>query len=105
MFPGNTGAGKIQIVAAKRPATLAVPGSPTVLGSYTATMEIDDAYQPAIVDYVLSKALQKEVASPSAAARAQAFYARWAQTFGIKLQSEKRANPLQAAPNPQGTAS
>ncbi len=105
VFPGNTGTGKIQVVAAKRPAVIATPGSPTVLGSYTATMEIDDAYMPAITDYVISKALQKEVASPTAAAKAQGFYARWAQVFGIKLQAEKRANPLQAAPNPQGTAS
>lgn len=92
VFPGNNGTGLIEIVVAERPAVLVEPGSPTVLGSYTVEVGLDDAYLNAVVDYVVSRALQKDLAMPGIAQRAVAHYQQFQAAFGIRQANEQRVN-------------
>jgi hypothetical protein len=92
VFPGNTGAGLIEVVIAERPTALTVPGSPTLIASYVTTIGLDDAYLPAVVDYVVSRALQKDAALPGAAQRAVVHYQQFQAAFGIRQANEQRVN-------------
>lgn len=93
--PGNTGTGKIRILAAVRPA--AVPPAnpnPALQASYTsAALSVDPIYHNAIVDYVVFRCLNKDIAVPGTAERAQAHYAAFAQAIGLKQASESTMNP------------
>lgn len=92
--PGNTGTGKIEAEVASRHAVLATPGSPTQIASYgTLIVDLDGMHLTAMVNFVMSKALLKDINVPNAAARSQAHYAQYAQSFGIQKVAEKTVNP------------
>lgn len=93
VFPGNSGTGKIEIVVARRVANVSEPGSPTVITSYDSlSINLDAAYLPAVADYVVYRAYQKDMAIPAAASASSAAYQRFAAALGVKLQSEARAS-------------
>ena len=93
VFPGNDGTGQIEIVVSKRIAKISEPGSPTVITSYDAlNLDLDAAYLPAVSDYVIFRAYQKDMAIPAAAAASAAAYQRFGTALGVKLQSEIRAS-------------
>ena len=92
VFPGNDGTGKLQAVIAKRPAVIATPGSPTAIGSYTATVELDDIYLNAIVAYVAHRALLKEINVPGAKEASMAQYQIFTSALGIRQNNEQRVN-------------
>lgn len=91
--PGNTGTGKIEAVVAERPAVIAAPTNPLVIGSYTTIVNMDDMYLNAIVDFVLSRAFSKDIQVAGAPQRAVTHYQQFAQTFGIDQQNETTINP------------
>ena len=74
VVPGNNGAGQIEAVVGAIPAAVPLPASPTSFDDYTATVDIPDLYQNALVDYMLYRAHSKDNGMPNAAARAQAHF-------------------------------
>lgn len=91
--PGNTGTGRVEALVASRPAVIPTPANPLELASYTTAIEIDDIYQSALVDFVMSKALTKDTNVQGGAQRAVAHYQQFAGALGIKLQADQAINP------------
>jgi hypothetical protein len=92
VVPGNDGTGVIELVASKTPTPIALPVTPEDLAAYTAPVPIRDAYQSAVLDFVLYRCHSKEVNVPSSAAKAQAHFALYQGALGIKAASEAEQN-------------
>lgn len=93
VVPGNDGNGSIDVVASAIPAAIPRPTNPLEIASYTANVPIGDAYQNAVLDYVLYRAFSKDAAIPGAAQRASALYQTFGAALGIKTQQETVARP------------
>ena len=93
VYPGNTGSGKIEAIAYKTPTPIAVPGSPTLIASYSATIGIPDIYAGTLVDFILYRAYSKDTQFAGNAQRAQAHYQMFANSLGIKIKNEITSNP------------
>lgn len=98
VVPGNNGSGKIEAAFSVRATPIALPGSPLSLASYTANIPVDDIYANAILDYVLYRALQKELAVPGAAEKAMMHYQAFAGAIGASAQAMPRTTPSTADP-------
>ena len=97
--PANTGTGKIEVVVAKRPAQITAPANPLDINSYTATVGLDDMYRNACVDFVMSKALLKDIGIAGGPQRAQAHYNAYLQALGLRPQTEAAFNPTSDDPS------
>lgn len=91
--PGNDGTGKIEALVAARPQQVPVPANPLSIDEYNTEIDIDEIYLSALVDFVLSKALSKDVNVAGGAQRAMAHYSQFAQALGIKIQADMNTNP------------
>lgn len=92
VVPGNDGTGRIEVVAARNVAPIVVPQQPEIIVSYSATVELNDIWQNALVDYILYRALSKDIAIPGVGDRAVAHYQQFAAAVGIKAQGEVALN-------------
>jgi hypothetical protein len=100
VVPGNTGSGYLEIIASVIPATIAPPDAQSDIAAYTATVDVQDVYQNALLDYVLYRAFDKDRATPSAAARALTHYQAFMSAMGNKARGEALANVNRPATPP-----
>lgn len=100
VYPGNSGTGKIEAVAYKTPTQIALPSDPEDIDGYSATLDIADIYQNAIVDYVLYRAYSKDAQFAGNAQRANAHFQMFANSLGIKIKNEITSNPNTVINNP-----
>lgn len=91
-FPGNTGNGQMEAIVSVVPTMVAAPGNPLDLEAYTAEIDLPDLYQNTLRDYVLSRAYEKDAATPGSAQRAVAFRNGFHEALGAKQQVETVAN-------------
>lgn len=98
VVPGNNGSGKIECAFSKRPSPIALPSNPLTLGSYSAALPVDDRYSNAVLDYVMYRALQKELAVPGAAEKASFHYQAFSNSIGATAQAQARTTPSTADP-------
>lgn len=91
--PGNNGTGIIEVLASRMNDPIPVPASPELLASYQIAVPLNDAYETAVLDYVLYRAFSKDMAIPSAAARAQAHFTQFSTALGIKATTEAENTP------------
>lgn len=90
VYPPNSGTGMVEMLVAIPHPPLAPPANPNALTSYDGiTVGLAVEYQPAILDYLLSRCFQKEAELAGSAARAQAHYLAFANSLGVKLANEK----------------
>lgn len=74
VVPGNDGTGIIEAVVGIMPTASPVPASPTIIGNYSDSVDIPDAYLNSLFDYVLFRAYSKDSRVAGSAARAQAHF-------------------------------
>lgn len=87
VFPPNNGAGSIYMVYGGTPAALTAAGD---------TLPLPDAYQPALLAYVLSRCYAKN-SQRQDLAKAQAYRAEWGQFLGMKSQAQVIVAPKTSA--------
>ena len=91
--PGNNGSGAIEAIVAERIAKPAPTTGLTSIATYEAiTIQMDNRYLPALIDYVLSRAMMKDIAVANASQAAIAYYQKFANAFGIKMQTARRTS-------------
>lgn len=94
VVPSNDGNGQIEAVVAKRPTAIAIDAtSPLDVESYTSTVDLDDMYLTALVDFVLSKAFAKDTNLAGAMERSMAHYQSFANALQIRVAAEQTYNP------------
>ncbi len=98
VVPGNNGSGKIECAFSTKPTPIAQPANPLTLASYTASLPIEDVYTNAVLDYVLYRALQKELNVPGAAEKAAMHYQAFSAAIGASAQAMNRTSPSTADP-------
>jgi hypothetical protein len=93
VVPGNDGTGLIEVTASVMPAELPIPANPDLIESYASiNIPMPNAYQEAVLNFVIYRALSKDSMVAGAAARAQAHLALFQQTLGIKQDREETQN-------------
>jgi hypothetical protein len=83
-FPGNTGAGKIEVFVS------AIPAEITQINQ---AIPIPATYRSALVDFVMYRALSKDLQLAGAAARATAHWTQFTTALGVKGQNEGAFTP------------
>jgi hypothetical protein len=93
VVPGNDGTGLIEITASVMPAALPIPANPDLIESYAnIAVPMPNAYEEAVLNFVIYRALSKDSMVAGAAARAQAHLSLFQQTLGIKQDREDTQN-------------
>ena len=93
VVPGNDGTGLIEITASVMPAALPIPANPDLIESYAnINIPMPNAYEEAVLNFVIYRALSKDSMVAGAAARASAHLALFQQTLGIKQEREDTQN-------------
>jgi hypothetical protein len=93
VVPGNDGTGLIEITASVMPAELPIPANPDLIESYASiNIPMPNAYQEAVLNFVVYRALSKDSMVAGAAARASAHLSLFQQTLGIKQEREDTQN-------------
>lgn len=96
VFPGNTGAGVIEVVVSTIPDDMDPPtADPEIRASYTDSafdIDLDKIWLNALVNYVLFKAYTKDMVFQGNAQRAVAHKQMFDAALGIKTQTEAAAN-------------
>lgn len=90
--PGNDGTGIIEAIVGAYPTPVAAPANPLSIESYTATVDLRDIYQNALVDFILYRAYSKDMAQAGAAQRSVAHYNQFANSLGLKAQADAMNN-------------
>lgn len=89
VIPGNDGTGKIEAVVGVMPATIATPGSPTLITSYTATVGLPDKLRTPLTDFVLARAFGKDAMIPASEARAAKHMGQFTEAMAAITNAEK----------------
>jgi hypothetical protein len=93
VVPGNDGTGLIEITASVMPAALPIPANPDLIESYAnINIPMPNAYEEAVLNFVIYRALSKDSMVAGAAARASAHLALFQQSLGIKQEREDTQN-------------
>lgn len=92
VFPGNTGAGKVEAVVAVLPTLVTASGNAELIASYSATVDLPEPYGPVLKDYVLYRAYAKDEMGGDSG-RSQVHYRAWADAVGLKVNVEKATSP------------
>lgn len=82
VFPGNNGAGLIEVIAAAIPEPVAASG----------TADLDRIYANALADYVAFRCYAEDIILNGASQRAQAHYALFQSALGVRQDVEGAAN-------------
>lgn len=99
--PGNNGLGKIELVVAQCPPPIQLPDDPEDIDSYDQArtpVAISTIYLSACVDYVIYRALLKDVAILNGPERAIGHYQQFAAALGHKVMNERAFNPTTDKP-------
>lgn len=101
VFPGNDGTGSVEAIVSREPEKIVKPANPEDINGYTGTLDISPVYQSAIMDFMLSRALSKDMQLAGAAERAMAHYQNYLRQLGVRDQVEAMANvnTTQSQPN------
>lgn len=94
VYPPNTGTGYVELVHAATPPDVAAVGNP---------IELDDAYETVLLDYVLYRAFSKD-SEAADDGKAQRHMTAWITALGGKVQAEGSSNPNRHAPASPGGA-
>lgn len=92
-YPGNTGTGRIEVIAAREPDPVVPTGAGDAMSSYDVEMDIQSIYSNPIIDFVLFRAYAKDSQNAGAAQRAVLYYQQFANSLGIKAQVDGFSNP------------
>lgn len=92
VVPGNDGTGAVEAVMSKLPTEIASPTNPLEIDEYSATVDIPDIYQNALVDYMLYRAFSKDTDVATSGQRAAAHMQLFQTALGIKKQNEATEN-------------
>ncbi|MBP6443561.1 MAG: hypothetical protein KA267_06025 [Gemmatimonadales bacterium] len=93
VWPPNDATGRIEVAVARYPAEIPSSPTPELRHSYTTLIDLSDIYFNALVDYILYRAYLKDNEVSGNAERAQAHYAAFANSLGVKVQNEIKSNP------------
>lgn len=102
VYPGSDGKGFVEVVAARVPEGIPAPSQHLdELASYAATIDLQDIYSNALLDYVLYRAFSKEAQFAGSAAKAAACYGQFMGALktstGNDMQLSLNAPPLVSA--------
>lgn len=105
VWPPNNGGGRVETTEGRLPASVWPAGNPDLTIQETwqgVTVDAQDAFRTALVDFVISRSFQKDTRFAGNQARAAAHMAAFAQKIGVKLASVATVNPkaTDAAPVP-----
>lgn len=90
VFPPNNGQGMIEVLLASPHPELQAPSQSATLVAYdTVMIELTSEYQPAVLDYLMYRCLQKEAELAGSALRANQHYLAFANGLGVKLANER----------------
>lgn len=92
VYPANNGEGVIEIVVAARIAGIPFSAASTPEG-LAVSIDIDDVYVNAFVDYICYRAYSKDSNFIGAAQRAAAHYQQFANALGVRLRNEIAITP------------
>lgn len=105
LYPKPTNSAQIEIVYSSAPTTVLSTGGPNDLTDIdTVTIDIDDIYANAILDYLLYRAYSKDSEYAGNVNRAQAHLQAFQNSLGIKTQSDSAATPRPRIPPGTGAA-
>lgn len=92
VVPGNDGTGAVLAIVSAYPTPVASPTNPLDINEYSATVDLKDIYQNALVDYMLYRAFSKDTDIATSGQRASAHYGLFQGALGIKKQNEAAEN-------------
>lgn len=92
VFPGNDGEGRVEALVSKAPAKISAQGDENDIGSYSGPIGLPEPYDGPLVDYVVSRAFEKDDTTGNAGL-AFAHYQKFASAIGIKIQVEGATSP------------
>jgi hypothetical protein len=105
LYPKPTNTAQIEIVYSSSPTTITSAGGPNDLADIASTtIDIDDIYANAILDYLLYRAYSKDSEYAGNVARAQAHLQAFQNALGIKTQSDSASTPRPRIPPGSGAA-
>ena len=94
VYPGNDGTGIVEAIVSKVPASVPAPASNADdIASYNVSIDIQDVYFNAILDYVLYRAYSKDSQFAGSAQRAAAHYAQFSNALGVSYANDRARNP------------
>ncbi len=99
VYPGNTGAGKVEAVLSVEPAPIVIEAGDEAesMDSYEIDLSLPAIYANAITDYVCYRAYSKDATYTGNMQRAAAHYQQFANSLGIKANQEALTSPNQDA--------
>lgn len=94
VYPGNTGTGRIEAILSAIPEDLtpAVGADPLDMDTYDINLPFLQAYQSALVDYILYRAFSKDMQFAGAADRASAHFAQFNAAVDNRTQQDAKYN-------------
>lgn len=92
VIPGNDGTGAVLAVVSAYPASISTPTNPLDIDEYSATVDLKDIYQNALLDYILYRAFSKDTDLATSGQRATAHFGLFQGALGIKKQAEMAEN-------------
>lgn len=93
VWPPNNATGRIEVAVARYPDEIPSSPTPEKRTSYTTAIDLSDIYFNPLLDYILYRAYLKDNEVSGNAERAQAHYAAFANSLGVKVQNEIKSNP------------
>lgn len=94
VYPGNDGTGIVEAIVSRLPVQIAAPASNVdSLTSYDASLDVQDIYANALVDYILFRAFSKDSQYSGSVQRAAAYYGLFANALGVTVQNDAARNP------------
>lgn len=89
VYPGNDGTGKVESVVSYLPATVTEQhtGDASDIATWNIDVGLDDQYRPALLDYVMWRALSKEEVAATFQ-KATAFMQSFQASLGVQVQVE-----------------
>ncbi len=89
VYPGNDGTGKLETIVSYLPAGIVGQhsGDASDISTWDITVGLDDQYRPALLDYVMWRALSKEDVAATFQ-KATAFFQSFQTALGIQVQVE-----------------
>jgi hypothetical protein len=94
VYPGNDGTGFVEIIVSKIPLAVPAPASNVDdISSYNVSIDIQDVYFNAILDYILFRAYSKDAQYAGSAQRAAAHYALFSNALGVSYANDRTINP------------
>jgi hypothetical protein len=92
VYPGNTGAGRIECILSVQPARVTAPADPLDIDSYTQVIDLPPIYINVLRDWLLHQAFQKDAAIQGAANRSMGHLNSFMTALTGRMAIEQVAN-------------